>query len=84
MRLGCLSPARPGGGLTLTNAAKPVVVDDTAYLFFARQIATHPTDPTVRVVWYMKPDPAMTYWPRRCCRYWLAAGSPCSAKTWFC
>jgi hypothetical protein len=30
---------------TMSNAWKPVVVDDTAYLMVARQIASSPADP---------------------------------------
>jgi hypothetical protein len=30
--------------VTLANAAKPVLIDDTAYLTYARHVAAHPLD----------------------------------------
>ncbi len=61
--------------LTLLNAAKPVVVDDTAYLLFARQIAAHPLDPYgFDLFWYREPEPAMTILLPPVLPYWLAAG----------
>jgi hypothetical protein len=61
--------------LTLANAAKPVVVDDTAYLFFARHIAAHPLDPYgFELFWYHEPQPAMKVLAPPVVPYWLAAG----------
>lgn len=61
--------------LTLANAVKPVVVDDTAYLLFARQIAAHPLDPYgFDLFWYDRPEPAMTILAPPVLPYWLAAG----------
>lgn len=45
--------------LTFLNAIKPVVVDDTAYLVFADQIAQHPFDPYgFELMWSKEPAPA--------------------------
>ncbi len=61
--------------VTLANAAKPVVVDDTAYLAFARQVAAHPADPYgFELFWYDVPDPAMDILCPPVLPYWLAAG----------
>jgi hypothetical protein len=61
--------------LTLLNAGKPVVVDDTAYLLIARHIAEHPTDPYGHLLfWYEKPEPAMTILAPPIVPYWLALG----------
>ena len=47
------------GILTLLNAAKPAVVDDTAYLKFADQSAEHPFDPYgFELMWSAEPAPA--------------------------
>ncbi|MGL4419675.1 MAG: hypothetical protein ACRCZF_03325, partial [Gemmataceae bacterium] len=46
--------------LFFVQLARPVVVDDAAYLAFARQIAEHPTDPYgFELYWYDAPQPAM-------------------------
>jgi hypothetical protein len=61
--------------LTLANAAKPAVVDDSAYLFFARHIAAHPLDPYgFELFWYRTPLPAMKVLAPPVVPYWLAAG----------
>jgi hypothetical protein len=61
--------------VTLANAAKPVLVDDTAYLIFARHIAEHPLDPYgFEVFWYTFPDQAMTVLVPPVLPYWLACG----------
>src|SRR5437868_3901982 len=61
--------------VTLANAAKPVVVDDTAYLAFARQIAARPLDPYgFELFWYSLPEPAMEILAPPVLPYWLAAG----------
>jgi hypothetical protein len=62
-------------GMTLLNAIKPAVVDDPAYLLFARQIAQHPLDPYgFELFWYVKPEPAMQILAPPVHLYWLAAG----------
>lgn len=44
---------------TLLNAPKPLIVDDTAYYYFARQFAEQPTRPyDFSVFWYQRPEPA--------------------------
>ena len=41
------------------NAVKPLQIDDTAYFYFARQLAHHPLDPYgFRLFWYDVPLPA--------------------------
>jgi hypothetical protein len=46
--------------LTLANAAKPVLVDDTAYLAFARHLAKNPFEPYgFELFWADRPQPAM-------------------------
>ena len=61
--------------VTTANAAKPVLVDDTAYLTFARQIADHPLDPYGFVIhWYTFPEPAFEVLAPPVVPYWLAAG----------
>ena len=61
--------------VTLANAAKPVTVDDTAYLTFARHIASHPLDPYgFSIFWYAQPDAAMEILAPPVVLYWLALG----------
>lgn len=61
--------------LTLSNAAKPLVIDDTAYLLFARHLAQHPADPYgFELFWYTDPLPAMKIILPPVLPYWLAAG----------
>ncbi|HYH65817.1 MAG TPA: hypothetical protein VD866_14055 [Urbifossiella sp.] len=61
--------------VTLANAAKPVVVDDTAYLAFAAHVAAHPADPYgFDLFWYDAPEPAMGILCPPVLPYWLAAG----------
>jgi hypothetical protein len=46
--------------LTGANAAKPLVIDDTVYVAFARQALAHPADPyAFELYWYDAPEPAM-------------------------
>lgn len=46
--------------LTVLNAAKPAVVDDTAYLLFAKHLAADPGHPyAFELFWYREPEPAM-------------------------
>ena len=45
--------------LCASNALKPLVVDDPAFVAVARQIAAHPADPYgFEIFWYQKPQPA--------------------------
>jgi hypothetical protein len=47
-------------GWTLLNAGKPLLIDDSAYYQFARQIAQHPLDPYgFEMIWYHRFEPAM-------------------------
>jgi hypothetical protein len=75
--------------VTLANAIKPVVVDDTAYLAYARHIAEHPLDPYgFEIFWYTVPDPAMEVLAPPVVPYWLALGirlfgeHPAMLKLW--
>lgn len=59
----------------MVNALKPVVVDDTAYLAFARQIAAAPLDPYgFTLFWYTRPGPAFEVLCPPVLPYWLALG----------
>ena len=61
--------------ITLLNAIKPAVVDDTAYLFFARHLARHPLDPYgFELFWYSAPAPATEILMPPVLPYWLALG----------
>ena len=61
--------------VTTLNACKPVVVDDTAYLFHARHIAQHPMQPyDFELFWYYQPEPAMNILLPPVLPYWLALG----------
>lgn len=61
--------------LTLCNAVKPAVVDDTAYLLLARHISQKPLDPYgVELFWYSHPQPAMQILAPPVLPYWLALG----------
>jgi hypothetical protein len=47
-------------GATLLNALKPLQIDDTAYYYFAAQVAQHPLDPYgFEIFWYDMPEPAI-------------------------
>lgn len=83
------SPAVLAAVVCLVNAAKPVVVDDTAYLLFARQAAAHPLDPYgFEAFWYTVPEPAMDILCPPVVPYWLGLGmrlvgdSPPLLKLW--
>ncbi|HET6574514.1 MAG TPA: glycosyltransferase family 39 protein [Fimbriiglobus sp.] len=68
-------PTAVAVALTILNAVKPVVVDDTAYLLFARHIADRPLDPYgFELFWYRHPQPAMEVLAPPVVPYWLAAG----------
>ena len=75
--------------VTLANAAKPVAVDDTAYLTFARHLASQPLDPYgFEIFWYTAPQPAMEVLLPPVVPYWLALGiclfgeEPVALKLW--
>ncbi len=75
--------------VTLANVVKPVTVDDTAYLLYARHIAEQPADPYgFRVFWWSHPEPAMQVLCPPVVPYWLALGirlfgdSPALLKLW--
>jgi hypothetical protein len=52
-------PFLVGAVFTVLNAFKPLQVDDTAYEYFARQMAVKPLDPYgFEVFWYEQPEPA--------------------------
>jgi hypothetical protein len=60
--------------LTAANAAKPLVIDDSIYVEFARQALAHPGDPYgFEVYWYRTPEPAIGFgWVPPVLSYWLA------------
>ena len=61
--------------LTGLNAIKPAVVDDTAYLFFARHLAQHPADPYgFEIFWNARPEPAMEVLMPPVLPYWIGLG----------
>ncbi|MDB5311121.1 MAG: hypothetical protein JWO38_5323 [Gemmataceae bacterium] len=75
--------------VTLANAVKPVLVDDTAYLTYAHHIAHHPLDPYgFDIFWYTVPGPAMEVLCPPVVPYWLAlgvrlfGGHPVGLKLW--
>jgi len=59
--------------LVAANAAKPLVVDDAAYVAYARQILAHPADPYgFEIHWYGAPEPAFGVLAPPVLPYWLA------------
>lgn len=75
--------------VTCANAVKPVTVDDTAYIVYARHIAAQPTDPYgFQIFWWFAPEPAMSVLCPPVVPYWLASGiclfgdSPALLKLW--
>lgn len=73
MRL--LLPVLLAALLTAANVLKPVTVDDTAYLAFARHIAKHPDEPYEFMFnWYQQPQRAFEVLAPPVVPYWLAAG----------
>ena len=61
--------------MTVLNSTKPVVVDDTAYLLFARHLASNPVHPyAFELFWYSTPQPAMEVLLPPVLPYWLAGG----------
>ncbi|MBM3983289.1 MAG: hypothetical protein FJ304_24055, partial [Planctomycetes bacterium] len=88
-RVSLASPLVLAALVTLANAAKPVTVDDTAYLLYARHVAHNPSDPYgFTVFWWSEPEPAMGVLCPPLVPYWLAAGvavfgeSPALLKLW--
>lgn len=70
-----IHPLILASALTLANAAKPVVVDDTAFLIFARHLATDPANPySFELFWYDAPRPAMDCVMPPVLPYWLGLG----------
>ena len=60
--------------LSGANAIKPLVVDDTAYVEFARQVAERPTDPYgFEIFWNAAPEPANHVLAPPVLLYWHAA-----------
>ncbi|MBA4064646.1 MAG: hypothetical protein C0501_13220 [Isosphaera sp.] len=70
--------------VTAANALKPLAVDDTAYLMYARHVAADPLDPYgFEVFWYTAPQPAMTVLVPPVVPYWLAVGvAVCGEHVW--
>lgn len=59
--------------LVAADAPKPLVVDDTAYVAFARQIVAHPFDPYgFEIFWGQAPQPAFEVLAPPLLPYWLA------------
>jgi hypothetical protein len=56
---------------TLANAVKPLLIDDTAYHYFAAQAAAQPLDPYgFKILWYLVPEPAMEVLAPPLLPYW--------------
>jgi len=61
--------------IVASDAIKPVLIDDTAYLAFARHIAHHPLDPYgFDFFWYARPEQAFEILAPPVVPYWLALG----------
>jgi hypothetical protein len=59
--------------LVALDAAKPLVVDDAAYVYYARQILAHPGDPYgFEIHWNDDPEPAFEVLAPPVLPYWLA------------
>src|SRR5262245_31286988 len=70
-----LPPAVLAAVVTLANVLKPLVIDDTAYVAFARQIAAHPLNPYgFTIFWDATPQPAFEVLAPPVLLYWLALG----------
>jgi 4-amino-4-deoxy-L-arabinose transferase-like glycosyltransferase len=70
-----LHPLLLAAALTFANAAKPVLIDDTAYLLFARHLAGHPAEPYgFLLFWYDYPHPAIKHVLPPVLPYWLGCG----------
>jgi hypothetical protein len=75
--------------VVLANAIKPVTVDDTVYIGYARHIAAHPFDPYgFTFFWYTVPENALEILCPPVVPYWLALGlamfgeNPALLKLW--
>ncbi len=67
--------------LTAANAAKPLVIDDTAYVAFARQALADPSDPFgFELYWDALPQPAIRDSVPAAFPYWLAASMAVSGE----
>jgi hypothetical protein len=73
-----ITPLSCAALLTLANAFKPLVIDDTAYALLARQIADDPLHPYgpppggFLLIWYQEPQGAFTLLAPPVLPYWLA------------
>jgi 4-amino-4-deoxy-L-arabinose transferase-like glycosyltransferase len=68
-------PVFLAAALTAANTLKPPLIDDTAYLSLARQIAHKPLDPYgFELFWYSEPEPANHVLAPPVLPYWLALG----------
>ena len=68
-------PLLLAAALAGANVFKPPVIDDTAYLAVARQIAQTPLDPYgFEQFWYEQPEPANHVLAPPVLPYWLALG----------
>ncbi len=71
---GWSAPLLAALALTLANTAKPLVIDDAAYVAYARQILAHPADPYgFEILWFEGPEPAFHVLAPPVLPYWLAA-----------
>lgn len=63
------------GLFTLLNACKPLLIDDTAYYYFAEHITQDPLHPyDFDIFWYEAPQPANTVLAPPVFLYWWALG----------
>lgn len=75
-----LTPFPCAAILCLANAFKPAVIDDLAYLWYARQIVETPSQPFgpppdgFTLIWYDRAQGAFTLLTPMVVPYWLAAG----------
>lgn len=68
-------PVVLAAALTAADALKPPVIDDTAYLALARQMARDPLDPYgFEQFWYSEPEPANHVLAPPVLPYWLSIG----------
>jgi Family of unknown function (DUF6056) len=73
-----ITPLSCAALLTLANAFKPLVIDDSAYVLLARQIADDPLHPYgpppggFLLIWYQEPQGAFTLLAPPVLPYWLA------------
>src|SRR6516165_8430614 len=62
------------GLFTLLNGLKPLHMDDTAYYYYAAQIAKHPLDAYgFTIFWRQRPEPAHEVLAPPLLPYWWAA-----------